>query len=52
MKSSKKVEKVAEEIGYPGFGKNVLKSSKKVEKVAEEIGYPEFFLALFLILRF
>ena len=41
-KSSKKVEKVAEEIGYPGFGKNVLKSSKKVEKVAEEIGYPGF----------
>ena len=32
-KSSKKVEKVAEEIGYPGFGKNVLKSSKKVESI-------------------
>ena len=32
-KSSKKVEKVAEEIGYPGFGKNVLKISKKVEKL-------------------
>ena len=34
-KSSKKVEKVAEEIGYPGFDKNVWKSFKKVEKVAE-----------------
>ena len=41
-KSSKKVEEVAEEIGYLGFGKNVLKSSKKIEKVAEEIGYPGF----------
>ena len=39
LKSSKKVEKVAEEIGYPGFGKNVWKSSKKVEKVAELINY-------------
>ena len=34
-KSSKKVEKVAEEIGYPGFDKNVWKSSEKVEKAAE-----------------
>ena len=42
LKSSKKVEKVAEEIGYPSFDKNVWKSSKKVEKVAEEIGYPGF----------
>ena len=38
-KSSKKVEKVAEEIGYPGFDKNVWKSFKKVEKVAEYIYY-------------
>ena len=36
-KSSKKVEKVAEEIGYPGFDKNVWKSFKKVEKVAEKL---------------
>ena len=38
-KSFKKVEKVAEEIGYPGFDKNVWKNSKKVEKVAEKINY-------------
>ena len=34
-KSSKKVEKVAEEIGIPWFWQNVWKSFKKVEKVAE-----------------
>ena len=34
-KSSKTVEKVAEEIGYSGFDKNVWKSSEKVEKAAE-----------------
>ena len=28
-KSSKKVEKVAEEIGYPGFDKNVWKKSQE-----------------------